>query len=214
MLGLHILDKNIIIKMKAISYRMTDDIGHAPCVFDSMQDLAETTKRNYWKKGSNLLTLSCCARNVRRMAEKDDLVLGIAGAIFQKKENRLIWIGRVDSILSKREYAIRYPNRPDSYYYDENGIYVMDDNAFHDATNQESDLNPANTLLFKEFYYFGENAMCVTKNLVAKHYPCYINETKAHGFFERLQESHKSFGVYGVPNDLEANRDAIIDWVG
>lgn len=199
--------------MKAISYRMTDDIGHAPCAFDNMQNLVETTRRNYWKKGSDLLTLSCCGKNVRRMAEKGDYILGLAGVIFNKRRDKLIWIGKVDNILDKGDYSKRFPDRPDNYYHLENGIYVMDDNAFHDATNMDSDLNPANTLLFREFWYFGENVIHLPKGLVAKHYPCYVDENKAKIFFERLKEVYKESRVLGMPNDLEANRDALKDWI-
>lgn len=200
--------------MVSVSYRMADDIGHAPCVFDNLENLAKVDNTNFREKGSELLTLSCCGKNVRRMASLGDYVLGIAGNLFGERANKLLWIGKVEDVLTKEDYFEKYPNRPDNYYTKENGIYVMKENPFHDATNQSSDLNPANTLLFNDFLYFGDNVVNVPKELIAKQWPTKIEGAEAEIFMNGLRKNYSCSGVYGVPMDLDklGNREAFKEW--
>ena len=192
--------------MASRSYRLLSDSGHAPCAFESISDLIKVTDENCLELGSGLLTLSTCARNVRLGVNEGDYVFGIAGSGFKEKAGKLIWAGRVSSVMSKADYFNAFGNRPDSYYMMKDGKYVQIANPFHDMSEMKSDLHPANVLLFKdEWWYFGSKASePVPRELMAERQEAKILDAhKVHEFIFYIKSKHQKNRVLGQPNDID-----------
>jgi len=191
--------------MVSRSYRLTIDVGHAPCPFDNIEKLISVTNENCYELGSKILTLATCARNIRFTAKIGGYIFGIAGAEFNEKANNLLWAGRVSEIISKAEYSEKFPGRPDNYYKLENGKYIQLKNPFHDSSQIYSDLNPPNVLLFDEWWYFGSRANeAVQEELRAKRQEAKIlNEDSVKKFVELLKEKYPSNIVLGKPASLD-----------
>jgi hypothetical protein len=131
---------------KIYFYKLTFDAGGAPCV----------------EKG--LLSLSICKPMLRRTAEKGDIVIGFAANSLHA-DNRLIYVARVNEKLENGDYyrpsiynaradciyewrGDRFAQRAGSLYHGSAGDLVHD-------LGQHPNYPSANTLLSREFCYFG-----------------------------------------------------------
>jgi hypothetical protein len=132
---------------KIYFYKLTVDDGGAPCVEE------------------DLLSLAICKPMIRRTAAKDDIVIGFA-ANSLNPDNRLIYVARVNDKLVNGDYFRpgEYSGRSDCIYEWRGGRFAARDGAIyhgspddlvHDLGKGTDDYPRANTLLSREFCYFG-----------------------------------------------------------
>jgi len=122
------------------------DNGGAPCVDDGV------------------LTLAICKPSIRSTARERDLIFAF-GSNNEQPPNRLVYIAQVSKKLERGQYFLRdeFQKRGDCIYEARNGSFRLRRNArFHgDHDARRSDLGKppnypkANTLLAKDFRYFG-----------------------------------------------------------
>jgi hypothetical protein len=142
-------------KIKVYIYKMTVDVGAAPCVT------------------GDILSLAICKPLIRSTAKRDNVILGFAAnslcaANSAYKDNCLVYIARVTKNLSGREYFAPspYAARPDCIYrWDGRRFERKSDALFHpEASDLAHDLgtapdyNRAHVLLSERsenFRYFG-----------------------------------------------------------
>jgi hypothetical protein len=136
-------------------YRMTTDNGGAPCCRDGLWSLA------------------ICKPRIRRSAQKEDFVLGLAGNGIDP-DNGLIHIARVTNKLPDGAYydsKSAYRDRPDCIYERTVHGYTQRRNKFHGASDMDRDLGAkgehADVLLSADYRYFGRERL----NLDWSQYP-------------------------------------------
>jgi hypothetical protein len=127
-------------------YKLTTNNNGAPCVADG------------------LLTLAICKPTIRKTASVGDVLIGFAGSTLHR-DNRLIYVGRVTEKLVDGDYFKdgRFGQRPDCIYaWRNNRFVVRADARYHGSPEglvHDLGLSPgylrANTLLSREFRYFG-----------------------------------------------------------
>ena len=135
---------------KIYFYKLTVDDGGAPCV----------------EKG--LLSLAICKPMLRRTAEKDDIVIGIAANSLHA-DNRLIYVARVTDKLVNGDYYRRgkYTGRADCIYDWRSGRFAPRAGALYHGSpgdlvhdlGQHPSYPRANTLLSQNFCYFGASGL-------------------------------------------------------
>lgn len=127
-------------------YKLTVDDGGAPCV------------------EMGLLSLSICKPMLRRTAEHGDIVIGFAANSLHA-DNRLIYVARVNEKLKNGDYYRpgNYNGRADCIYEWRGGRFAQRTGALYHGSagdlehdlGQHPDYPRANTLLSREFCYFG-----------------------------------------------------------
>ncbi len=132
---------------KVYFYKMTVDDGGAPCVENS------------------LLSLAICKPMIRRTAREKDIVIGFAANSLHI-DNRLIYVARVNEKLINGDYyrQKQYSRRADCIYEWRRDRFVSRSGALYHGLPwdlpHDLGLPPgypkANTLLSREFCYFGE----------------------------------------------------------
>lgn len=140
---------------KIYFYKMTVDDGGAPCV----------------EKG--LLSLAICKPMIRSMAILGDIVIGFAANSLHR-DNRLIYVARVNEKLINGDYFKpgKYMSRADCIYEWRSGHFVPRPGALYHGSPADliHDLGHhatyprANTLLSREFCYFGGSGTDAYKN--------------------------------------------------
>lgn len=133
---------------KIYFYKLTVDDGGAPCV------------------EKQLLSLSICKPMLRRTAEKDDIVIGFAANSLHA-DNRLIYVARVNEKLENGDYYRpgKYNGRADCIYewwggrFEQRagGLYHGSAGDMGHDLGQHPNYPRANTLLSREFCYFGSS---------------------------------------------------------
>ena len=133
---------------RLFSYVMTHDSGFAPHV------------------GKGTLTLATCKPEIRRLATKDDYVMGIAGkglSMLSKMDlmKRMVYLAKVTDKKDFDSYFadVRFTRRKDNIYHRIGGRWVQEKNDFHGDAQFEADLSSNNVLISGRFLYFGKNAM-------------------------------------------------------
>jgi hypothetical protein len=135
-------------------YKMTTDVGAAPCVIDEQ-----------------LLTLAICKPRIRRGAVHGDFIFGFAGKTLGDGTHggKLIYVAKVNKNLPKGSYyrEEEYRTRPDCIYeWNEDRLDLRPDRhpTYHDENDKKSDIGcapgykNANVLVCVEFRYFGVQA--------------------------------------------------------
>lgn len=131
---------------KIYFYKLTVDDGGAPCV----------------EKG--LLSLSICKPMLRSTAEKENIVIGFAANSLHA-DNRIIYVARVNDKLVNGDYYRpgNYNGRADCIYEWRSGRFTSRAGALYHGSSgdlvhdlgQHPNYPRANTLLSREFCYFG-----------------------------------------------------------
>lgn len=131
---------------QAFFYKMTNDSGAVPCVRDG------------------LLSLAICKPMIRMKAKEDHLLFGFAANSLHR-DNRLIYIAKVEEVIVSGRYyeQPRFARRGDCIYERSGALFVRRTNArFHDRPSDLAhDLGPgphyprAIVLLSRDFRYFG-----------------------------------------------------------
>ena len=177
-------------------YVEATDSGYAPCVYRRM------------------LSLCICKPFIRLGAEVGDWVIGFMRKRFGP---RVIWAGRVSEILPMGQYYMRYSRRPDAIY---NLLRITPDGrevlehigvAIHaDKKSQERDVRGKNALVFREFWYWGENAPQAPARIARLAYYRQGQTTRGAGPKEaaHLEKwlSQWTPGVHGPPRDAVKTR--------
>lgn len=193
--------------MRLFSYIITHDSGFSPNPF--------------W----GYCTLANCKPAIRRSADIGDWIVGLTN---KTKGNRIIYIMKVDQIISYSEYYIdnRFLTKIPNY---ENGkhIYKCGDNiykplqngeyhqllSFHSYGTKENlktkrrDLSGKNVLISKLFYYFGSSSITLPSNLeilkTGRGHKCHFSQNIISEFLDYI--SHQSPGVQGCPSIWPGN---------
>jgi hypothetical protein len=140
--------------MKLSAYVITVDCGFAPNPF------------------GRYCTLACCKPTIRRMAEKDDIVIASASSR-AKKPGHLVYAMRVKEVIPYQEYwrdsrfARRKPSKRTAisrrgdniWHQDRAGKWHVCPGACHDESQLERDTSGVNVLVATEFFYFGRGAI-------------------------------------------------------
>lgn len=131
---------------KIYFYKLTVDDGGAPCVTPG------------------LLSLSICKPMLRRTAEMEDIVIGFAANSLHA-DNRLIYVARVNEKLENGDYYRpgKYNDRADCIYERRGGRFAERAGALYHGSvgdlghdlGEHPNYPRANTLLSREFCYFG-----------------------------------------------------------
>jgi hypothetical protein len=129
-------------------YKLTVDAGGAPCV------------------AAGLLSLAICKPMIRTSAKEEDVIIGFAADSLHA-DNRLIYVARVTKKLTDREYfkQPKYAACDDCIYEWRCSRFVVRAGAkFHGTLadlvhdlGKHPTYSRANTLLSREFCYFGES---------------------------------------------------------
>jgi hypothetical protein len=127
-------------------YKLTVDDGGAPCV------------------ENDLLSLAICKPMIRSTATKGDIVIGFAANSLHP-DNRLIYVARVNDKLVNGDYFRpgKYNGRADCIYEWRGGRFAARAGAIYHSSpkdlahdlGEHPDYPRANTLLSREFCYFG-----------------------------------------------------------
>ena len=130
-------------------YRLTSDEGLAPCV------------------AGGFISLVCCKGGIRGLRHyigtrfnseylnTDVWVMGICGKTMSV-ENKLVYLGKVQSVMTMQEYSKQYPERKDALY-DDNGRIKGKEPCLHRyQSNHETDIKGKYALLFDKYksWYF------------------------------------------------------------
>lgn len=147
--------------MKLCTYIITHDTGFAPNPFHGF------------------LTLATCKPTIRRSKNihVGDWLVGIS-AKSSLGRDRLIYMAQISEIVSLEEYgdnarfAVKKPGKEGNsihgdniYYKDNKAEWQQLPNAAHDKTQQEHDISGKNALIANDFWYFGDHAPKIPKNL-------------------------------------------------
>jgi hypothetical protein len=130
-----------IVQSKLYSYILANDDGGAPCV------------------EGGCLTIAICKPVIRRLARKDDIIVGISGYKHGNKK-KIIFIAKITKMVTMEEYG--GSSRSDSIY---TSKLEMKQNPFHNCTNYEKDIKGENVIISTDFIYFGKNNIVVPDNL-------------------------------------------------
>jgi hypothetical protein len=139
--------------MKLSAYIITVDSGFAPNPF------------------GHYCTLACCKPTIRRMAEKDDIIVGCASSR-APKAGHLVYVMRVKEVIPYQAYwkdsrfAPRKPSKKTAisrrgdniWHQDSAGKWRVCPGACHDESARERDTGGVNALVATEFLYFGRSA--------------------------------------------------------
>jgi hypothetical protein len=127
-------------------YKCVVDNGGAPCVDDGV------------------LTLAICKPSIRSTARERDLIFAF-GSNNEQPPNRLVYIAVVSKKLERGQYFLgeEFQKRGDCIYEARNGNFRLrrdarfhgDDDARRSDLGSPPDYSKANTLLAKDFRYFG-----------------------------------------------------------
>ena len=140
--------------MKLSAYIITVDSGFAPNPF------------------GRYCTLVCCKPTIRRMAEKDDIIVGCASTR-APKPGHLVYAMRVKEVIPYQKYwrdprfAPRKPSRKTAisqrgdniWHQDSAGRWQVCPGACHDNSARERDTGGVNALVATEFFYLGRSAI-------------------------------------------------------
>lgn len=118
-------------------YVMTTDNGGAPHIADG------------------LLSLAICKPEIRKMAEKGDLIIAFYGAKpFKEYRGKVAYIAVVDEVVGWDKYNVLYENRLDCIY---NAAKEQKKNPFHDKSERERDTQ-AGVLVCEKFRFLGDKS--------------------------------------------------------
>ena len=167
---------------KIYFYKLTVDDGGAPCV----------------EKG--LLSLAICKPMLRSTADQDNIIIGFAANSLHS-DNRLIYVARVNKKLLNGDYYRpgKYSRRADCIYESRGHHFGPRPGALYHGGSGDllHDLGPhphyprANTLLSREFCYFGKSGSDAYK----KKFPTVAKAVRDLGRGHRVHHDAKLLGM-------------------
>lgn len=177
---------------------------------------------------SGMCTLATCKPVIRRVAKKDDWIIGMGGSRL-KATGRCIFAMRISDLITFDEYwnnPIYHEKKParngskkiivgDNIYHQSHGIWQQIDShhSYPDGTpNQHNVTNDTQTnvvLISDHFYYFGSAAVEIPQLILDK--MSYLNGvghrkytfTEAESLISFLKSNYYPNILYGDPFDFE-----------
>jgi hypothetical protein len=122
---------------------------------------------------SDLLSLACCAKVTRRVAEEDDWVMGLLSVNERPDDGRrkVSFLFRIDDIVARAKYYAHSKKRFDNYYRPNGkggkGDFDLLPNKYHNLDTEEGredvrkDMEEDNVLLSRTFHMFEPDTGCV-----------------------------------------------------
>lgn len=166
----------------------------------------------------DVLTLATCKSYIRKVAKVGDYIAGLTssnkeGGNTTVGNEKLIYLMKVNEIITFKEYWKKYPGKrgpyglgDNIYEYDitERKNYRQHDNGNHFEKDKDSDLISENVLISKEYKYFGR-----TNPLDISSFKPYLNIPKycaPYGFIsenEKVDEFIKYVMAQNAVSDIE-----------
>lgn len=188
--------------MKLSAYIITVDSGFAPNPF------------------GRYCTLACCKPTIRRMADKDDIVIACASSR-AAKPGHLVYAMRVKEVIPYQEYwhdarfATKKPTsqtavsrRGDNIWHqDRAGEWHVCPGAFHDESHRERDTGGVNALVASEFFYFGRSAVRIPSRFAdmladTQGHKNTCDRKKIECFWDWVSKIAPQSGLIGLPSDF------------
>ena len=176
-----------------------------------------------------ICTLAICKPGIRRVAKKGDWVAGLGSknAPSGDLSKRLVYAMRIGEVISLKDYdqraptewPDRIPNIQSADLWERLGDCIYDYSrrpptqrpGVHGLGNIETDLSGKNVLISRDFYYLGNRAIKLPKNL---HPICH--QTQGHrknsnaAYFEQFVAWVRGLGL--APNQMHGWPDYIPSW--
>ena len=176
-----------------------------------------------------ICTLAICKPGIRRVAKKGDWVAGLGSKHAPSGDfsNRLVYAMRVEEVISLKEYdkraptdwPDRVPNVHGADLWERLGDCIYDYSrrppaqrlSVHGPGNVETDLAGRNVLISRDFYYLGNRAIKLPKEL----HPI-RHQTQGH-----RSDSNSSYveqfvtwlrGLEVTPNQMQGWPDYVVTW--
>ena len=172
-----------------------------------------------------LCTLAICKPGIRRVAKEGDWVAGLGSAVAPSGNlsGRLVYAMRVEEVLTLKQYNAdapsRWPHRIPNVasadlterlgdcIYDYSSGTVVQRRGVHIESNKETDLGGENVLISRDFYYFGNHAIALPRELHAIRHQTQGHRSESNDAYVDLFESwirelSLSPGMHGWPDYL------------
>lgn len=178
-----------------------------------------------------MCSLAICKPKIRSVADVGDWVAGVGGvnAPSGNLSKKLIYAMRVEEVMPLKDYDARaqkeWPHRipdvtsldlasrlGDCIYYDfKNGAKPRQRLSVHGESNIDTDIGGNNVLISKDFYYFGNRAIPLPKEL---HEICPVTQGHRSNKNEPYVDTFVSWlrGLKYQPGQLYGWPDNIVDW--
>lgn len=148
----------------------------------------------------DILTLATCKSYIRKVAKVGDYIAGLTsfhkqGGNTKVGNEKLIYLMRVNEIITFKEYWEQYPEKRDpygigdniyEYNINERKNYRQHDNGNHFEKDKDSDLISENVLISREYKYFGK-----TNPLDISDFKAYLKIPKACACYGNISENEK-----------------------
>jgi protoporphyrinogen oxidase len=157
-----------IVNMRCFSYVVRRDFGFAPNPY------------------GNVCSLATCKPDIRNAAQVGDWIFG-TGSVENVGADKLIYAMQIEEIILFNDYFsdLRFTHKKpnmlsgstvqmygDNIYSLKNGIWLQSDShhslvgGFLNKANLTKDTKSSNVLISWNYYYFGQNALSIPKNLI------------------------------------------------
>ena len=194
------------------TYRMVDDVGHAPNPF--------------W----GVCTLTICKPRIRSAARVGDWVAALTAASWSEGSGLLVyamWVtakmtmGEYDD-WTRRELPEKIPARSrdwrrragDAIYDFDHDPPAVHKDAFHTEANRETDLGGRYALLSEHFYYFGGMPINLPEDLrpiipTGRAHQAAKNDPYAEPFEAWITSEFEANRLYGMPRGMPISSERV-----
>jgi len=138
----------LLIVPNLYKYVITHDTGKAPCI------------------DNNLLTLCICKPKIRKTAKVGDWVLATASKQKISREPRIVYAAKITKKITMEQYALENEVRQDKIYsFDGLSLRHNGSSTHSEPYDQKTDIGGVFCLVSNEFWYFGNMAIELPKEL-------------------------------------------------
>jgi Nucleotide modification associated domain 2 len=177
-----------------------------------------------------ICSLAICKPGIRRTARKGDWIAGLGSKHTHHSgdlSGRLVYAMRVDEVVSLEGYDRRAPvdwphripnagsadvtERLGDCIYDYSSGMARQRPGVHGRENVKTDLGGRNVLVSRDFYYFGNQAIPLPRDLLPICHQTQGHKSKANApYFERFLTWLRGLNL--TPGHLYGRPEYIIDW--
>lgn len=172
----------------------------------------------YW----GICTLVICKPAIRRKAIVGDWVAGVGSRNVDGKDysGKLVYAMKITNKMTMAEYdgftQKMYPNKIPNWRLNQN-VHIVGDSIYdfsqsppkirmsvHNEYNRETDLSGLNALISNHFYYFGDKAVDIPKELLGivkqgQGHKSLMNKDLTPHFVEWIEKNFEKNKIYGQP---------------